>query len=269
MQQAIRKSNVLRLVKPIKPVRDQVMVDSKKTTIGSEEYYKQVEHYAQKIRRTSDVDEIIGILDVVLAETRGLHLADEVHTAQAQVQHAEQKIELLKDELAQLRELVHADQMTGAFNRRGLNEIFMREAARADRSDTPLCVALLDIDNFKQINDTYGHQFGDSVLMHLVAIAKEILRPSDIVARFGGEEFVVLLPDICIDEAIFVMNRLRENIAKKCLLQPDNKPFSFTFSAGIAVRKYDELQNSVIQRADEAMYRAKHSGKDKVLSALA
>ena len=243
------------------------MTDSKDTLIGSETYYKQVEHYAQKIRNTKDVDEIIDILDKVLVETKGLRLADEVNAAQTQVQIAEQKIELLKDELAQLRELVHTDQMTGAFNRRGLNEIFMREAARADRGGTSLCVVLLDLDNFKRINDTYGHPFGDSVLVHLVAVAKETLRPSDIIARYGGEEFIILLPDTSMEKAIIVMNRLQKGLVKKSFVRPDNQPFKFTFSAGLAVRKFDELQNSVIKRTDEALYRAKHAGKNQVVAA--
>jgi len=267
MQQAIKENNQLWLVKSTKPGRGQAMAGNKEALIGSGEYYKHVEHCARKIRRTNDVDEIIGILDMVLAETKGLQFSDEVRAAQAQVRHAEQKIELLKDELAQLRELVHTDQMTGAFSRRGLNEIFMREAARADRGDTSLCAALLDLDNFKQINDTHGHPFGDSVLMHLVAVAKDTLRPSDIIARFGGEEFVILLPDIDIEKATFVINRLQKNLEKKNLSQPDNQPFFFTFSAGVTIRKFNELQNSVIKRADEALYRAKNAGKNQVVSA--
>jgi diguanylate cyclase (GGDEF)-like protein len=126
----------------------------------------------------------------------------------------------------------------------------------------------LDLDNFKKINDSCGHQFGDTVLLHLVAIAKDTLRPSDIIARFGGEEFVILLPDITMEAAISVICRLQKTLAKQCLLQPDDQPLSVTFSAGVAIRRFGEHQNTVIKRADEALYRAKHAGKDRVEPAL-
>jgi diguanylate cyclase len=266
--QVTKERKSLRLIRSIDNVKEPTMIDRGKSSIGSDEYYRHVEHYAQQIRHTNDVDEIINILDLVLSETRGLQLNDEVDTAQEQVQHAEQKIELLKNEMEQLRELVHTDQMTGAFNRRGLEEIFVREAARADRKDSSLCVVLLDLDDFKKINDTCGHQFGDTVLIHLVAVAKETLRPSDIIARFGGEEFVILLPDITMEAAVSVISRLQKTLAKQCLLQPDDQPLSVTFSAGVAIRRFGEHQNTVIKRVDEALYRAKHAGKDRVEPAL-
>ncbi|MDP1557318.1 MAG: GGDEF domain-containing protein [Nitrosomonas sp.] len=264
--QVAKERRRLRLVKSADTIRDPIMTKNKKPLIDSDAYYKQVEHYAQQIRGTSDVDEIISILDIVLSETKELHFSDEVCAAREQMQHAERKIELMKGELEQLRELVHTDQMTGAFNRRGLDEIFIREAARADRNEASLCVVLLDLDNFKQINDNYGHQFGDNALMHLVTIAKETLRPSDIIARYGGEEFVVLLPDIGLGEGMLVIRRLQNNLAKKCLPHIENQAIKITFSAGVAVREFGEHQNSAISRADKALYQAKHAGKNRVIS---
>ena len=265
--QILNERKPLRLVKSTGNLEGSKMTGFTKTMVASDKYYKKVEHYAQQIRGTNDVDEIINILDVVLSETKGLHLTDEVNAAQEQVQHAEQKIELLKSELEQLRGLVHTDQMTGAFNRRGLDEIFVREAARADRSDVSICVVMIDLDNFKQINDDFGHQFGDSVLMHLVAVAKETLRPSDIISRYGGEEFAVLLPEISLEKAISVIHRLQRNLAKQSLQYSENQSVLVTFSAGVALRDFGEHQNSVIKRADKALYKAKHAGKNRVTSA--
>jgi len=265
--QMINAKTSLRLVKSTDTAENSIMSDSKKTTVDSEKYYKQVERYAQQIRGTNDVDEIINILDVVLSETKGLQFSDEVYAAREQVQRAEKKIELLKSELEQLRELVHTDQMTGAFNRRGFDEIFVREAARSDRNDISLCAVLLDLDNFKKINDNYGHQFGDSALMHLVTVAKETLRPSDIISRFGGEEFIILLPDISLQKAISVMHRLQSNLAKQTLAHSDNQSVLITFSAGVASREFGEHQNSVISRADKVLYQAKRAGKNRVIPA--
>ncbi|MDH5479426.1 MAG: GGDEF domain-containing protein [Nitrosomonas sp.] len=258
-----RKKSSLRLVKPI-----EAMIEKRsKSLIDSEKYYKQVEHYADQIRGACDTDEIIGILDAVLSETRGLEFSDEVCAAQEQVKLAERKIETMKNELKQLRTLVQIDQMTGAFNRRGLDEIFSREAARADRNAKSLCTVLIDIDDFKQINDSFGHQYGDHVLIKLVSVAKDMLRPSDIVARFGGEEFVILLPDIEMDEAIRVIHRLQKNLAENRSLLVNNESIPVTFSAGVAIRSFGEHQNSVINRADGALYQAKRDGKNQAVPA--
>ncbi|WP_292921067.1 GGDEF domain-containing protein [Nitrosomonas sp.] len=236
--------------------------------IDSEDYYKQVERYADQIRKTRNADEIIRILDIVLSETRGLKFSDEVFAAQEQVKQAERKIELLKGELEQLRGLVQTDQMTGAFNRRGLDEIFKREAARADRNAQSLGVVLIDLDNFKKINDNFGHQYGDSVLINLVTVAKETLRPSDIVARFGGEEFVILLPEVELEDALTIIQRLQNNLERNFSLQIDNQSMPVTFSAGVALRSFGEHQNSVISRADKALYQAKRTGKNRAIPTL-
>ena len=151
------------------------------------EYYSRIENYAQKIRQTQDVGDIIGLLDEALNETRALHTANEMAIVREQVVRAEQRIEHLKSELELVNRLVREDQLTGALNRRGLDGALEREAARAERNGTPLCIALIDIDNFKKINDTYGHQVGDIVLVHLVAIIKETIRTNDLIGRYGGE----------------------------------------------------------------------------------
>ena len=265
MQDAIKQKQkrMLRLVKSTDAIKSE-----QKPMIDSEDYYRQVKRYAEQIRNTNNADDIIRILDIVLSETRGLRFSDEVFSAQEQVKCAEQKIESLKSELEQLRGLVQTDQVTGAFNRRGLDDIFKREAARADRNAQSLGLVLIDLDNFKQINDNFGHQYGDSVLINLVNIAKETLRPSDIVARFGGEEFVILLPDVEMEDALTIIHRLQNNLAKNFSIQVDKQSMPVTFSAGIALRSFGEHQNSVISRADKALYQAKRTGKNRAIPAL-
>lgn len=257
----------IRMLRLVKSSPDAIKIEQK-SMIDSGDYYRQVEHYAEQIRKTDSADEIIRILDIVLSMTKGLKLSDEIFTAQEQVKGAEQKIESLKNELEQLKELVQTDQMTGAFNRRGLDDIFKREAARADRNAQSLGVVLIDLDNFKQINDTLGHSYGDSVLINLVNIAKETLRPSDIMARFGGEEFVILLPDVELEDALTIVHRLQNNLTKNSLLQIDNQSMSITFSAGVALRSFGEHQHSVISRADRALHQAKRTGKNRIIPAL-
>ena len=260
---------ILRLVKPSAAgkKRTKGVTKDQKPVAGADEYSQQVEQYARRIRETSDVNEIISILDTVLGETRNLRYSNEIYSAQEQVRQAEKQIESLKLELEQMRELVHYDPMTGVFNRRGLDAVYTREAARTDRNENTLCAAVLDLDNFKQINDIYGHQFGDDVLINFVRIAKRSLRSSDVIARYGGEEFVILLPDTTLESAIWVMQRLQNNFSKKALADMDGNPIPVTFSGGVASRQLHENQKSLLKRADDALYQAKKSGKSRVMIA--
>ena len=178
---------------------------------------------------------------------------------------AEMRIAELEAELAEARAAACTDPLTGALNRRGLETAFVAEIARADREQRPLCVGVLDIDNFKQLNDRLGHQAGDGALVHLVQVVKDTLRPTDVIARYGGEEFVVLLINTRLDEAVTVMARLQRELTKRFFLHNNDK-ILITFSAGVTEFGPADNQDSVISRADEAMYQAKKTGKNKVVS---
>lgn len=263
--QIIKAKKPLQLVKPAVATKA-AAAGHGRFPAGAGDYYERIARYAQQIRQTDDVSRIIDILDEALLETRGLHSRDEIRTAREQVERAELKIKLLKNELEQLRELAHADALTGTLNRNGLDETFAREAARADRRSSSLCVALLDLDDFKRLNDTCGHQAGDNALLHLVNVARETLRPVDIIARFGGEEFVILLPDTGIEAAVSALYRLQRNLAANGLRHA-GQPLAVTFSAGVTSRATCEPQSTVISRADEALYEAKRAGKNRVVAA--
>jgi diguanylate cyclase len=225
-------------------------------------YYAHIVNYANRIRRTGDATEIIRILDEALQETRGLHAIDELDAARRQVAEAEGRIESLKAELEEVSGLLREDPLTGTLNRRGLEEVYARESARADRHGSPLCLVLLDLDNFKQLNDTHGHQAGDEALVELARTARQDLRPNDALARFGGEEFVLLLPDTDRDSAVAATTRLRTLLAELPLLHA-GKQIRISFSAGIALRNPGESMLNLVGRADEALYRAKQAGKDR------
>ena len=233
---------------------------------GASAYYARIEQYAQMIRQTSDVGEIIAILDEALGQTRAMHTKNEVAEARAQVVAAEQRIEQLRAELALVGKLVREDQLTGALNRRGLDEALEREVARAERGETPLCAVLIDIDDLKNINDSHGHQVGDFTLVHVVAIIRETLRANDLIGRYGGDEFVLLLPNSSLDEASAVLTRLRTEIAAKPLAW-GNEKLLVTFSAGIAERRKGQSVEALMQRIDQALYEAKRVGKDRVVAA--
>ena len=148
-------------------------------------------------------------------------------------------------------------------NRRGFEQQYSVEESRADRKGSPLCLAVLDIDNFKQLNDRLGHGAGDDALKHLANVVRDTLRPTDSLARYGGEEFVILLPDTLPEDGEKVMIRVQRELTKRFFLH-NNERVLITFSAGIAARKPDEPQEALIERADRAMYQAKQAGKNRV-----
>jgi diguanylate cyclase (GGDEF) domain len=125
-------------------------------------------------------------------------------------------------------------------------------------------LALIDGDNFKDINDNYGHNFGDYVLEELADCFEKYTRPTDHVFRYGGEEFLVLLPNTSLKKAESVMNRLREEVAKLPFYE-DGISITQTVSVGIACLPYDQDPDEAIERADEALYKAKETGRNKVV----
>ena len=231
----------------------------------SQDYQVQIDRYAQKIHQSTSIDEIRHLLESALKEIHPPHAHNEVHLSREQVRHSEQDLANLREELDRVRLLIHADPMTGALNRRGLSAAFARESARADRHGASLCIAMIDLDGFKGVNDTYGHQAGDNVLLHLVNLARETLRPSDVIARYGGEEFVILLPSTGLDSGAETIRRLQRTLVNNPYLH-HGKPIQITFSAGVALRKQSEPETALIERSDEAMYRAKNASKNCVMT---
>ena len=197
----------------------------------------------------------------VLGEGRAV----ELHARQ-EVQKAEARIQALETQLVHMGELVREDQLTGSLNRRGLDEVFTREFARVDRRGTTLCIAMLDLDDFKRLNDTHGHIAGDNALVYLVAIVKETLRTMDVVGRFGGEEFLIILPDTTLAAAAQTITRLQRELTKRIFMVNDER-LLITFSGGVAARRPDEDVQSLIKRADAALYEAKKAGKNRVSTA--
>jgi diguanylate cyclase len=235
------------------------------------DFQEKIGGFSDRIRHAGDIVELNGVLDEVLRETKivqaeALATRDRMLAAHQEVQEAEARIKELEAQLQHMSELVREDQLTGSLNRRGLDDVFERESARADRRGTPLCVALLDLDNFKKLNDTYGHLAGDKALRHLVKVVKETLRSMDVIARFGGEEFLILLPETPVEAASAAMVRVQRELTRHFFLH-ENEKMLITFSCGVALRRQNEDQASLTRRADHAMYQAKQSGKNRVVIA--
>jgi diguanylate cyclase len=234
-------------------------------------YHDRIAANAARIAAARDIGEIGSALDEVMRDTRAIQdearrSRDELHAARARAERAEQKLAELQRELDEASRLMRHDQLTGVLNRRGLEEIFDKESARTQRRGSPLCVALLDIDNFKRLNDTFGHSAGDGALIHLAGVMRRNLAPSDTVARLGGEEFIILYPDADLDEAAAALTRLQRELTREYFLADDRK-LLITFSAGVAAWRPGEAVEAVLARADGALYEAKRTGRNKVVKA--
>ncbi len=157
------------------------------------------------------------------------------------------------------------DPMTKLFNRRYLSEVTQPLLELMYRNSSELSVLLLDIDKFKHINDTYGHQIGDDVIIKLALVLQTYTRKSDIICRFGGEEFVILLPETTMDGALSLAEVLRREVEKLVMVFAENIELRFTISIGVStVKKGEQTLDGVITRADNALYAAKESGRNKV-----
>ncbi|ARP81497.1 hypothetical protein CAL12_12225 [Bordetella genomosp. 8] len=172
---------------------------------------------------------------------------------------------MVHDRMLEERESeANTDSLTGVLSRKAWWLLAEKTVARATRADQRLSLLMLDIDRFKDINDTHGHAHGDAVLKHFGALASTALRQEDLLGRLGGEEFAVLFPDTRIDAAAFATNRLQEAIrANGCA--PGGVTIPYTFSGGLVEWDGEESMEALVQRADRALYAAKLDGRDRVV----
>jgi diguanylate cyclase (GGDEF)-like protein len=175
---------------------------------------------------------------------------------------------LCSDRLRRLSEIAAStDYLTGVANRRTLMEGGQERFSRASERGIGLTVAVLDLDNFKAINDTFGHDVGDKALIQVAGLLKQSTRKADIVARFGGEEFVVLMEGLLHDESLAAVERIRAAI-EACAIYAGTDIVPVTISAGVAFTMPGDLNfDHVLRRADRVLYAAKRSGKNRVVAA--
>jgi diguanylate cyclase (GGDEF)-like protein len=172
----------------------------------------------------------------------------------------------LEESLKLSRGLAMQDELTGLANRRHMLSILKAEHARQQRTEQPLSLVLLDLDHFKRVNDTYGHLAGDGVLKSFADATSSTLRSSDVLSRWGGEEFLLLLPETAAQEAELCVERMRQCLAKGTFdsVEPNLK---VTFSAGLSICRPGVSLEAAIERADKALYRAKAQGRNCTLRA--
>ena len=189
---------------------------------------------------------------------------DDFLTKPIRPEHLVSSVRIRADRYRILRNFMVRDSLTGLLNHTRTKERLDSELARAQRLKSSLSFAMIDIDHFKHVNDTYGHPTGDRVIRSLSRLLVQRLRKTDIVGRYGGEEFAVVLPDTPIDQAERVLNEVRESFSK--ILQPaEGKGFSCTFSCGVAAYPGYATAAELNNAADEALYAAKDAGRNRIV----
>ncbi|MFT4174420.1 MAG: diguanylate cyclase, partial [Rhodocyclaceae bacterium] len=183
----------------------------------------------------------------------------QLRLARAEAETANRELRLLNMELEQI---ASTDRLTSVFNRRHFEEVALREMSRARRYNLPLALIIIDLDHFKHINDDFGHAAGDRVLIEFTQLARTHLRSSDVLARWGGEEFVILATSTALDEAVVLADKIRELLAGHDFegLRP------VTLSAGVTSLSMRDTFDAFVRRADTALYQAKSAGRNRVMS---
>ncbi|WP_374591051.1 GGDEF domain-containing protein [Aquabacterium sp.] len=227
--------------------------------------------YVDTIVHADSIESLAGVVREMVEDTRAVQNLVSQTQEKLQSEHARateltDRVKQLEDEIRRLSDEVSTDPLTQVANRRGLMRAFEVEQSRIERNGGTLAVALLDIDNFKRLNDQLGHQAGDEALKFLSSTVKGLLRPSDALARYGGEEFVILLPDTPLDEAQSAITRLQRQLSAQVFMHENQQVF-ITFSAGVTLFRSGEAIEATLDRADEALYEAKRTGKNRTCAA--
>lgn len=238
-------------------------------TLGqtTDRFQQNLGQYADTIGRADSIESLTTVVRDMLSESRAVHAAvadtqSRLHTEHQRATALNDRVRQLEDEIRQLSQEVSTDPLTRIANRRGMMQAFEVEQARAQREAAPLAIGILDVDNFKKLNDTLGHQTGDEALKFLASRVSEWLRPQDVVARYGGEEFVVLLPATDVAEGQRVLTRLQRMLSAELFTHEDKQVF-ITFSAGVTLYRQGEAIEAALERADMGLYEAKRTGKNK------
>lgn len=251
----------------LKALREMVQDMSDKTeTLARDlgEKNKGLSDNVDSLKRSRDREEILRLLTLVVNQAGGIQSTVEAsHKELVETRYA---LLNMQNELAETRQLLNEDALTGALNRRGLDQILALEVARCQRNKARLSLAIVDLDYFKKINDNFGHEAGDRMLIHFTSLMRSVLRKSDALVRYGGEEFILVLPETDPRGAMLVLGRLQQLMRKSPLLF-EGKQIDATFSAGVAALNEDDNGHVLLRRADEALYQAKSGGRDRIVIA--
>jgi len=230
----------------------------------AERFGSRVHGAVAEIEHSSSVDQIHDLLRAVIDEARAMR--ESTNALRSHFDTKTREIQTLQHELDRARKRALTDALTGLANREALYEAVESAIHDADEHDTDLCLLLVDIDYFKRVNDTHGHLVGDRVIRFVASTLKRLVKGKDTAARFGGEEFAVVLPDTPANGAMALAENIRRAIADARLVRSDTRePLSqITVSIGVGSYRRGEAVNALLDRTDQALYAAKSGGRNRV-----
>jgi len=222
--------------------------------------------YSERLKDDLDAEDVRIIAEEILSETRAIN--DSSTLLKERIVSSTQEIEILRKDLEQLRKEATSDTLTGLKNRRYLTQTFDKEAKRASASNTDLSLIIADIDHFKRINDMYGHLVGDRVIKRVARMLTDCVKGRDIVVRYGGEEFVILLPDTALEGAVALAEKICTYFKTMSWKRTDTGQTIGQVHISIGVSQYrdGEMFESLFHRADVALYHSKSNGRGRVTS---
>lgn len=233
---------------------------------STQNYGESLSHAADELDSSSHTPELVmGVVKKLLQETTQMQTASK--GLQEQLSSAKSEIAELKEEYKRIQEESFTDPLTGTKNRRAFEDAFQTMCDKHKHDATPLSVLVIDIDHFKKVNDNFGHIVGDAVLRCLGKIISNSVRGDDLPTRFGGEEFVVLLPDTPLEGAAKVAEKIRKTIAAQNFRHGEQSLGCITISVGAAQLSESETSEAFLDRADNALYAAKKAGRNQVCKA--
>ncbi|MBW1646090.1 MAG: GGDEF domain-containing protein [Deltaproteobacteria bacterium] len=226
---------------------------------------KSLENHQHKLAGMQKVVDLVELKKLINEEIGKIRESNV--SLQHKLTEAQQTVKSLQSQLSQITNLATIDELTGLYNRRALFSRLVEEHSRVERYEEIFSLLIIDIDDFKMINDTYGHQAGDAILRNLAKFLKGNLRTSDFIARFGGEEFIAILPATNLEKARKVGEKIRFMLAKKIFEDKKTQvKIKLTVSIGLSLCTRGDTVDDLIKRADDALYLAKNSGKNRICS---
>ena len=235
-------------------------------TAGTEvsRYEQSLQECAAQLSTDIAADELRGLVAGLIQSTERMNAGSAA--LQQHLEDSRKEADTLREELARVRHEASTDALTGLANRKGFEERVRALASADDFAQASHCVLMADIDKFKDINDTYGHLFGDKILKIVAKAFAQLTKGKDLAARFGGEEFVILLPETPLRGAVAVAESIRRSIEKGRVFNPKTgeEVRRVTVSLGVTELVHGEPIEQAIARADEALYRAKNGGRNRI-----
>ena len=222
--------------------------------------------HSKKLENNHSLADIKIVLTEIIAETQGL--ADTSRMLQVQLDESKNEMQSLRQELAIAHETAKTDALTGLLNRRAFDQHLNQHIDAHKQNDVELCLLMLDLDHFKKVNDTFGHQVGDNVLRYTANLMKQHISEHHHAARYGGEEMAIIMPNTPFNKAMEIAEKIRSSLALHPLKRKGSKESigKVTVSIGVSGFKRNDSIETLIERADQAMYQAKSNGRNQVMA---